>query len=211
MTRNVELGEWVDEGGTVIELVTTDHLEAWLEVPQRFLGAVSGRDVAITIAVEAAGRSLSARSVRVIPLVDPRARSFYTVADIAGAETKGLAPGMSVLAWVPTGVAGDHMVVSRNAILRNDAGAYVYVARESGGDGRPASAMPVQVHEMFPIGTRTVVASESLREGDLVIVEGNERLFPMAPVLPIEQDPEGPGPTAGSSAARDTAEKAGGS
>jgi hypothetical protein len=79
--------------------------------------------------------------------------------------------------------------------------------------------MPVQVQEMFPIGTRTVVASAGLREGDLVIVEGNERLFPMAPVIPIEQDPAGPGPTAGSSAARSAGsnaarsagEKAGGS
>jgi RND family efflux transporter MFP subunit len=219
VTRHVELGEWVDEGGAVVELVTTDQLEAWLEVPQRFLGAVSRPDVEIAIAVEAASRSIKARSVRVIPLVDPRARSFYTVADIAGAETEGLAPGMSVMAWVPTGLAGDHMIVSRNAILRNEAGAYVYVARGSGADAQPANAMPVQVQEMFPIGTRTVVASAGLREGDLVIVEGNERLFPMAPVIPIEQDPAGPGPTAGSSAARSAGsnaarsagEKAGGS
>jgi RND family efflux transporter MFP subunit len=212
VARHVELGEWVDEGGAVVELVTTDRLEAWLEVPQRFLGAVSRPEVEIAITVEAANRSIKARSVRVIPLVDPRARSFYSVADIAGAEAKGLAPGMSVMAWVPSGVAGDHMVISRNAILRNEAGAYVYVAGGSGADAQPANAMPVQVHEMFPIGARTVVASAGLREGDLVIVEGNERLFPMAPVIPIEQDPAGPGPTAGSSAARSTTvEKAGGS
>ena len=197
VTRAVELGEWVDEGGSVMELVSTDRVEAWLEVPQRLLGAISGRDVEIAVTIEAAERSLTTRHKRVIPLVDPRARSFYVVAEIAGVEARGLAPGMSVVAWVPTGERRERLVVSRNAILRNETGAYLYVARGGGGE-RPAQAVPVQVRELFPIGTRSVVESLGLQEGDLVVVEGNERLFPMVPVKPVLQDPDGPGPTAGS-------------
>jgi multidrug efflux pump subunit AcrA (membrane-fusion protein) len=78
------------------------------------------------------------------------------------------------------------LTVSGDAVLRNDIGAYVYVAR-GGGLGTPGTATPANVQVRFPVADRIVVESSALQPGDLVVVEGNERLFPGAPVIPQQR------------------------
>jgi RND family efflux transporter MFP subunit len=187
--RHVELGEWVGEGDAAVELVSTGRVEAWLDVPQRFYGAVSGAQVSIALRVEATDQTISVTNRRVIPVVDPKARSFAIVAAIDNADGK-LTPGMSVTAWLPTGQLTEQLTVSKDAVLRNEAGAYVYVARGGGGEGAggPASAVAVSIQVLFPVADRVVVTSRDIRAGDLAVVEGNERLFPMTPVIPHVQE-----------------------
>ena len=48
--------------------------------------------------------------------------------------------------------------------------------------------MPLKIRTLFPLGDRVVVEARGLEPGDLVVVEGNERLFPMMPIEPIERD-----------------------
>ncbi len=97
-----------------------------------------------------------------------------------------LAPGMSLTAWVPTGKTAKRLTVDKDAVLRNETGtAYVYVARRQGpqSSSTPAVATPVNIKELFPVGRRVVVESRNLQDGDLVVIEGNERLFPGMPIL----------------------------
>ncbi|MHC4108797.1 MAG: efflux RND transporter periplasmic adaptor subunit, partial [Planctomycetota bacterium] len=192
VSKHAELGEWVGEGDSVVELVSTGEIEARLDVPQRYFEAVAQQQVGIIVNIEAAERSISVAEKRMIHEVDSRARSFCVVATVDDAGGL-LAPGMSVTAWVPTGRAGDQLTVAKDAVLRNEAGPYVYVARGGGGEavgspGAAANAVPVRVRALFPVADRMVVESPDLRAGDLVIVEGNERLFPMMPVIPLLQE-----------------------
>ena len=69
-----------------------------------------------------------------------------------------------------------------DALLRNQAGFYVYVAR--GTAGGPAHAAPVPVIVVFETPHGVAVTASGLADGDLVVVEGNERLFPMMPIAP---------------------------
>ncbi len=94
---------------------------------------------------------------------------------------------MSLTAWIPTGAIAKRLLVSRNAILRNEAGAFLYVTRQTQGaaGGEAARAVPIRVTVSFGVGDRVVVQGPGLAEGDLAVVEGNERLFPMMPVIPI--------------------------
>ena len=94
-----------------------------------------------------------------------------------------LAPGMSVVGWVPTGVSGEFLLVPKNAVLTSDAGPYVYAVQR----GSPPKARYVPVQTLFPKGNEYVVRSHSLTADAHVVVEGNERLFPMAPISPIEE------------------------
>ena len=95
---------------------------------------------------------------------------------------------MSVTATVPTGAEADHLTVSRDAILRSATGPYLYVAA-GGGDGKPAAAVMVPVEVLFSVGDRAAVRGRDLAAGALVVVEGNERLFPGAPLLPSPAAP----------------------
>ena len=188
LARLAELGEWVDYGDALVELVSAGEIEAWLDIPQRYFKVVNERQVQITLTLDASGHSATVDQMRIIPQVDPRSRSFIVIVTLD--DLKGqLTPGMSLSAWVPTEGRSDQLTVSNDAVLRNDIGAYVYVAR-TGDSG--ASAVPVTVQVRFPTGDRVVVDSPDLKPGDLVVVEGNERLFPGAPIRVQPRDAPGP-------------------
>ena len=75
--------------------------------------------------------------------------------------------------------------------MRSEAGAFVYVARSSGQPNSPPVAMPMPVQVMFALKDRLVVRAEGIAPGDLLVVEGNERLMPMTPVMPSPRSPSG--------------------
>ena len=156
-----------------------------MDIPQRYFAAVSRRQVEITISIDSIQERTDAGRLRIIPQVDQRSRSFTVVVTLDDHDGR-LTPGMSLSAWVPTGDRSDELTLSSDAVLRNDIGAYVYVAR-GGGLGTPGNAVPANVQVRFPVDDRVVVESTALQPGDLVVVEGNERLFPGAPVIPRQR------------------------
>lgn len=184
VAKLTEIGQWVSSGDAVVEVVAAGRVEAWLSVPQRLLGASASSGNGVLVEVGSTGTTLSAIEQRVVPDVDPRSRSFVLVATL---EPNGaaLAPGMSVVGWVPTGLEGVRLTVPKDAVVRNDAGAFVY--RVSGGRGAPSPAFPAAVEVLFPIGDRYVIGAGTLLEGDVVVVEGNERLFPGTVVRVVDE------------------------
>ncbi len=191
--RSAEVGQWVSEGAVVAEIVSTGELEAWLEVPQRDYAALLLAGGTLQVRTDAAGTEFEIPLWRVVRDVDARARTFRVVAPLpAGAD---LAPGMSLTARVPAGGEVEVFTVSRDALLRGEAGAYLYAA-EGGGEGAPAAARLVPVEVLFSVGSRAAVKGEGLREGLSAVVEGNERLFPGAPLLPMPRDGAAPPPAA---------------
>ena len=82
---------------------------------------------------------------------------------------------------VPTGKKEALLTVSKDAILRNAAGEYVYI--NSGG---VAAVAPIE--RRFAVGNRVVIRSPMVREGVQVVVEGNERMFPGQPLVILNGD-----------------------
>ncbi len=188
--RLTEIGQWVASGDAVAEVVATGRVEAWLSVPQRLLGAASSSANGVLVEVGSSGIVLGAVEQRVVPDIDPRSRTFVLVATLKP-NGAALAPGMSVVGWVPTGLEGVQLTVPKDAVLRNDAGAFVY--RVSGGRGGPSPAFPAAVEVLFPVGDRYVIGAGALAEGDVVVVEGNERLFPGTMVRVVDEVAAGAG------------------
>lgn len=83
---------------------------------------------------------------------------------------------MTVVGLVPTGEPKEAMTISKDAVLRNETGNFVYF--DGGG---VAAIAPIRVE--YAVGDRVVVQSDVLRPGMQVIVEGNERLFPSQPLM----------------------------
>jgi len=181
--RAVEVGGYVAAGGAVVELVASDPIEAWFSVPEQLAAAAAAAAApgAIEIALPTGARVRSSE-VRVVPNVTAGARVFPLVVTIRDPDPS-FQPGMSARAWVATGAEAEHLLVPADAVLRSDVGSYVYVV-QGGGNPKPASAQPVPIEVLFADGTRYAVRAAGLAEGMQVVVEGNERLYPQAPVLP---------------------------
>lgn len=210
VSTSTERGEWVAEGDPIVEIVSSGQYDAWLDVPQRYAPRVIGRREPVQVMIDATEQRIEPRIPVIVPQVDPTARTFGVYVRIDDTETV-LAPGMSVTGWIPTGERGSYLTVPRDALLRNQAGFFVYVGR--GGPGGPQMATPVQVKIAFETETRVAVRPGALRVGDVVVVEGNERLFPMMPIAPrLEKEPETPDVAGGIDEARprDAAARKGG-
>ena len=172
--RAVEVGQWVDLGGDVVEIVALDTVEAWLDVPQTMADRIRTGDVRARVRIEATGQELEAPIASVIPSADPRSRLFPVRVVLDNADGR-LKPGMSVVGLLPTGSAEPTLTVSKDAILRNDAGEFVYW--NAGG-----TAVVAPVQRLFAQGLRVAVRAPALRPGAEVVIEGNERLFPGQPL-----------------------------
>jgi len=186
-SRHADVGAWVADGGAVVDFLGTEELEGWFEVPQELFGAamdlVAQADKHLTRAIPvdietATGHDIPAVGIRVVPEIDPRSRTFHAVLRIMRQDDVPLASGLALTAFVPAGARVPRLLVSKDAILRGDAGPFVYAVR--GG-----IAMPVNVRIAFPAGADVALEPGSLEEGAQVVVEGNERLRPMSPVAPI--------------------------
>lgn len=187
--RLAQVGEWVGEGESVVQLVDVDTLDAWLTIDQRYLPAVSGLDPQVTIEPATGNGPIDLRRVRLIPDVHPVARTFTLIGRFDAADL-GLAPGVSVVGWIPTGEEAEHVTISKDAVVRNALGPFVYVVR---GEPGAQAAMPAQIDVFFETAGRVAVRPGALQPGDLVIVEGNERLYPTAPVTIVASGHAGGG------------------
>ena len=187
VARHVEQGQWVTAGGPLFELVSDELFEAWLDVPQELYAAVARRGGGFPLRLDAGGE-VRAVAARAVPDVAAGARTFPLVAELA--PDPALAAGMTLTADLPTGSEREALTVHRDAILRNEVGAYVYLA-VPGPDGGGHVALFAPVEVLFLSGERAVVASPMLQPGALAVVEGNERLYPTAPVALQQGDQRG--------------------
>lgn len=175
VTRRSEVGQWLKRGDSVAEIVAMDQIEAWLDVPERYIDRLARPEQRVQVRVAALGRTFEAPVVAIIPDADRLSR-LYPVRARMRNDDERLRPGMSVTGQVPTGTSEPTMTIRKDAVLRDDAGEFVYFD-----DGGVAAVARIQV--LFAAGDRLAVRSARLAPGTLVVVEGNERLFPSQPLM----------------------------
>lgn len=202
--KRTEAGQWVIPGDAILEVVALDWIDAWLDVPEALVEHVSapGATVQIRVLALASGRPASAAEMHeapvaaVIPSADRLSRLFpirvrldnRAPGDAGGSEGSPwggrLRPGMSVVGLVRAGERRPTLTVHKDAILRSDTGAYVYM--DAGG-----VAAVARVEPLFAVGDgqRLAVRSDMLRPGARVVIEGNERMFPGQPLMPVGGPP----------------------
>lgn len=181
--RLIEIGEWAAVGAPIARLIATDRVDVWLDVPQYFIESAAAPGATVTFDVPALGESFEAPVAGVLPIADDAARTFPVRATFERDDER-LRPGMNVIGYVRTGDAAPTLIVPRDAMLRDDAGWFVYTATGDAADA--LAAIPARVEQLFGVGAERVavrVITGPLFPGALVVVEGNERiLFPGQPL-----------------------------
>ncbi|QGJ71037.1 Efflux RND transporter periplasmic adaptor subunit [Planctomycetales bacterium 10988] len=187
VARHTEPGEWIRPGDPIVTLVSTGAIEAWLEVPERYSNALEMASEPIVVEITASGERLKATDSKRIPQVDPRSRLMSMVLDLPNKEDR-LSPGMSICAWLPVRSKTNELVVSKDAVLQTLQESYVYQAVKDI-ESKQHKAQKVPVRILFEMSDHLVIDSPDLSEGDLVIVEGNERLMPETIVAITPREP----------------------
>lgn len=202
----VEVGQWVDPGDGVIEMISTGEIDAVVDVPERFVNALTVGDE-VEVKLPSINQEVIGRIVSVRPDGTTASRTFpvkIRLPDLGGM----LRAGMSVEAQVPVSRKGEFITVPRDAVLFAAGGAAVWYAAQMGGP-TPA-ALPEPVTVLFGVGERYAVEPlpggqrPALTEGTRVVIEGAERLFPTQPLAIMEETTSPGGTTANESTADET-------
>lgn len=177
----VDEGEWAGQGDPVVELVATDTVDVFLDVPQRYINALQSPETSVSVRFDALGSEVSLTGAALVPVADAAARTF-PVRLLASNDEGLIHPGMSVTASIPAGFNGPAMLAPADALLRDDAGWFVYTATQTE-QGR--IALPARVEQLFRTGAWVAIKpiSGPVFPGAAVVTEGNERiLFPGQPL-----------------------------
>jgi len=168
----VELGEWVQPGEAVAELVATTELRIDFQVPQAYYPGLTGNPV-IEVTLDAfPGRNLPSRIESVVPVADPVSRTFPVRVQLADPDLP-LIQGMSASAVLKLDSGARGIVVPRDAVVRHaDGRVMVWVV---GKEGEPATVSERRV-KVGPGFNGEIPIMQGLDANELVVVRGNEAL-----------------------------------
>ncbi len=172
VSKHTEVGQWLNPGAPVAEVIAINQVDAVLNVPETMLPHLAP-EAKFPLHIDALDATREGVVYRLVPEGDRQARTFPALIRLDNPEHT-LKPGMTVRAMLPTGREAEALTVPRDAVQMTPTGARVMA-------NRGGAAVPVPVRIRFGIDARFVIDGE-LREGETVVIEGNERLFPGQPL-----------------------------
>ena len=180
--ESTQVGQWIDIGDPIVELVSLDQLEVRLDVPESHYGSLEpGTKVAVT--AESTGIEPAAGELRaVVPQALDRAHTFPAYVSLP-ADT-GLAIGMLVQGRIEVGSPRDGIWVPKDAILTQGQGHAVFAMSED----FSVSRVTVEPGRSEGPWREIKVLSGSLAAGDPVITHGNENLREGQQVRAVRQE-----------------------
>lgn len=158
-------GERVDVGRNVVRMVDQQHLEVIARAPLEYYSYVrTGQQLKLRT-----GSVLTSGTVRTVVAVgSENTHQFELRLDIEG---NSFPVGQTLRVSIPTSNARDALVVPRDALVLRPEGITVFIV------GEDQKAQQLTVTTGIDAGDRIEVMGE-LKDGDTVIIRGNERLRP---------------------------------
>lgn len=210
--KHTELGQWVARGEPVLEVIHVDIMELVVPVPQAFMqplqkslekSLAEDKKLTATIEVESQNHVVVGEVVASTPQADLRSRSFPVRIQFKNPKTPTghlLKAGMLARATMFLGdQENDMLFVYKDALfmeMLEELTISLFVVSTNDQGEMVAKKVPVQLGGA--IGNWIQVVGD-VKQGDQVVVEGNERLQPgkieVKEVLATEFKPESESPS----------------
>ncbi len=189
--RNVDLGQYVAVGTSLVTQQRLDPIYADFPVPEEALNSMAtGQAVRMTVDA-IPGRSFEGKIEAIDARVSAESRNVTARAAFANPDRK-LLPGMFANLTVTTGEPGAVLTLPRTAIVYSLYGDNVFVvtaaphAREQGGtadNGASGLIVERRLVRVGPARGERVAIEEGLREGERVVTAGQIKLQAYSPVI----------------------------
>jgi len=185
VTVHGEIGAWASQGDPVFEVTELDPIEIRVSIPESFVTKVRADSPAKVTFGAIPEKTYSGKVVQVVPQADLRSRTFPVRVQLPNPETNGrhlFKAGMFVRVTLVSNELETAHMVPKDALVLGGPREIVFVLVP---DSKNSSRY---VTEEKPV--RLGVADGSLIQvtgkltvGQLVVIEGNERLRPGQPVV----------------------------
>jgi multidrug efflux pump subunit AcrA (membrane-fusion protein) len=170
VAEHTEVGQWVDRGGAVVELVALDEIDVRITVLEDHVpGLRVGMPAAVSFGA-LPGDAFAGTVQRIVPSADVRARAFPV--EVRVANKGAIKAGMFAQVTLPLGEPKAALLVPKDALVLGGPAPMVYVVN----DDSTVLAVPVELG--VTEGELIQVKSREIAAGQRVVVRGNERLHP---------------------------------
>ena len=192
VAEHTEIGAWVSRGDPVAEVIDLDTVDIEINVAERHIPHVRvGQEVTVSVP-SIPDRLFTGHVAVVVPRADMRARTFpvkVRLKNVIGEDGPLLKAGMFATATLSVGATRKARLVAKDALVLGGPQTIVYVVTPEKPGAKTGKVRPVPVTLGIASGRLIQVAGE-LRAGELVVVQGNERLRPgMDVVITRELEP----------------------
>jgi HlyD family secretion protein len=185
----VEVGQSVNPGTPLVEVIADGPGEAWFNLPESEVGRVQSGD-SVEIRCDALpGEVISGTVISVSAAADTTTRQFPLRVAL---KDERLLSGMAVRGRILLGEPRPTLMVSQDATLESKLGLIVNRMTPPGPDDKPmAEGMPaLGSFETVPVKTgeridgMVVILEGDLKPGDMLVTRGKEGLYPTARLVP---------------------------
>ncbi len=171
-SKLTEVGEWVETGVPVLDLVEVDAVRFDVQLPQERFAELAMDTPTMVRLDSLPNKEFPAKILVKVPVKDPVARTFLLRLTV-DAPPEVMAPGGSGRAIFQIHKPGDALTIPRDAIVRQpNGGVTAWVVN---GD-QQAPSVTSQVIRIGDGLSGTVEILEGLNEGQQVVLRGNETL-----------------------------------
>ena len=174
VAEHIEVGEWVAEGGPIVEIVSLHPLDVRVQVPERFYRNLRlGRSAQVSFEA-LPGTQVKGRITSINPRADVEARTYPVKIQIQ--NRKGhIGVGMLAQVSFPGGELRSATFVPKDALVTRGTQQFVYRIQ---GENQVEQ---VSVETGAGLGV-WIQVNGTVRPGEKIITRGNERVFPGQPV-----------------------------
>lgn len=176
-TEHTQVGEWINVGGPVVELVDLGQIQASVDVPERYMVMIAPQGE-VKVRVKSISEGLRAGRINaILPQGNPDSRTFPAKINIENQNFK-IKSGMEVMVTFNLAAQKSALLVPKDAVVTAGNNRLVFIVN----DGK---AIPVPVKILGYYDGNVEVAGK-LAPGSKVVIRGNERLQPGQPVSVIK-------------------------
>ena len=166
--EETQIGEWLEQGGAVVELLSLEQLEVSLDLPERYFDALRPQTRARITFESLPGLKVEGVVRTIIPRADPQAGTFPIKLSLSNHGGR-IAVGMLANVTLPIGDSQISTVVPKDAVVTQGPLQFVYLLSEDD------SVRLTPVRTGAGVG-QWVQVEGPLHNGEKVVIQGNERL-----------------------------------
>ena len=180
-----DIGAWLSRGDPIAEIVQMDEVEIETPITGKSATQLRKGDTVRVEFPDLPEKLLTGKVDRIVPVADPRARTFPAFIRIQNEIRDGsptFMAGMLARLELPAGEKEALPAVPKDALVLNGRERSVYVVdMESNSEGILVNGTGVVRKVSVDLGIafdKMIQVTGSIRAGELVVVVGNERLIP---------------------------------
>ncbi len=182
--RQFEIGEWINVGDPLVEMLDLSSVLVRLDAPESALPYLVVGDAA-RVKIDALKRTFEGHIKRIMRKADPNARTFPVQIEVANPDGL-LAGGMFARATIASGPSQQAVCVPIDAIVQHDGISYVGMVMPGHKGGMNGMRMPVTLG--LEVDDWITITSGNVRPGAGVVVRGTEYIMPFpAPVEIVDE------------------------